>query len=72
MTAGKRLVFAIPGDIETRSGGYGYDRRIMAELRALGWQVEHLKLPAGFPVPTEAELAETARSLRGWKMVHWF
>ncbi len=65
MTAGKRLVFAIPGDIETRSGGYGYDRRIMAELRALGWQVEHLKLPAGFPVPTEAELAETARQLAG-------
>lgn len=65
MRAGKRLVFAIPGDIETRSGGYGYDRRIMAELRTLGWQVEHLQLPAGFPVPNEGELAETARQLAG-------
>jgi glycosyltransferase involved in cell wall biosynthesis len=56
----RRLIFAIPGDIETPSGGYGYDRRVIGELRALGWTVEHLALPSGFPDPSHAELAEAA------------
>lgn len=59
----RRLVFAIPGDIDTRSGGYGYDRRMIEELRAIGWTVEHLQLPGGFPEPSESELAETAEKL---------
>ncbi|MCW7544058.1 glycosyltransferase family 4 protein [Aurantimonas litoralis] len=59
------LYFAIPGALETRSGGYGYDRRMIAELGALGWQVEHLPLPDGFPQPDAAALAGTARRLAG-------
>ncbi|MCC4297776.1 glycosyltransferase family 4 protein [Aurantimonas coralicida] len=59
------LHFAIPGALATRSGGYGYDRRMIAELGALGWQVEHLPLPDGFPQPDAAVLAETARRLAG-------
>lgn len=55
------LVFAIPGDIETRSGGYSYDRRMIAELRTLGWQVDHVRLPDGFPAPGRDELEITAR-----------
>jgi glycosyltransferase involved in cell wall biosynthesis len=55
-----RLVFAVPGDIETRSGGYGYDRRMMAELAGLGWEVTHLPLPGSFPVPGAADLDQTA------------
>ena len=55
-----RLVFAIPGDIETRSGGYGYDRRMLAELAGLGWDVTHLALPGSFPAPTAGDLAATA------------
>ncbi|MBB4002756.1 glycosyltransferase family 4 protein [Aurantimonas endophytica] len=53
------LVFAIPGDIETRSGGYGYDRRMLTELGGLGWNVTHLALPGSFPAPTESDLAAT-------------
>lgn len=53
-----RLYFAIPGDLATLSGGYGYDRRLCKELRALGMEVEIVPLAASFPVPDEAARAD--------------
>ncbi len=61
----RRVVFAIPGDIETATGGYAYDRRMIAELSGLGWDVETLRLPAGFPAPSERDLTETGAALAG-------
>lgn len=55
--------FAIPGDISTPTGGYRYDRRVMEELRLLGWNMRHLPLPGDFPAPSEASLFETERLL---------
>src|SRR5713101_5171162 len=57
------LRFAVPGDLETRTGGYIYDRRLMVELRRAGWSVEHLAWGARFPFPDAADLAGAARSL---------
>lgn len=53
----KRVTFGIPGDIATLTGGYAYDRRIIAELRRLGWDVELLGLGDGFPRPSAVQKA---------------
>jgi len=53
----RRAVFAYPGDLDTPTGGYAYDRRMIAELRALGWRIETLPLGPGFPDPAPATLA---------------
>ena len=55
--------FAIPGDIGTPTGGYVYDRQVMALLPRFGVEVAHLPLPGGFPAPTAAELQEAGRLL---------
>ena len=53
----------IPGDIETRTGGYGYDRAIVAGLRARGWNVRVLSVPGAYPSPSDDERAIADRAL---------
>jgi len=57
------IAFAIPGDIDLPTGGYAYDRRLLAEWRASGVAARHLPLPGSFPAPTPEDLAETGRSI---------
>ena len=57
------LTFAIPGDINTLTGGYVYDRRVLAELRATGLDVAHCRLPDSFPFPSPGDLAQAGRLL---------
>jgi len=53
-----RVAFAVPGDLATPTGGYAYDRRMIAELERLGWQVDIVDLGEGFPYPgTEQRMA---------------
>lgn len=55
--------FLIPGELQAASGGYVYDRRILAELRALGWQATVQALHPGFPEPSAAALEHADRVL---------
>jgi glycosyltransferase involved in cell wall biosynthesis len=55
----KRFVFAVPGDLATPTGGYAYDRRMVAELTGLGWDVEVADIGNEFPRPS-ADARESA------------
>jgi glycosyltransferase involved in cell wall biosynthesis len=59
----RRASFAIPGDLESLTGGYGYDRRVIAELRARGWAIDVLPLDASFPRPTAEARRRAADAL---------
>ena len=58
-----RVAFAVPGDLATPTGGYAYDRRIIAELQKMGWQVDVVNLGDGFPRPTWETKAAAKRKL---------
>lgn len=45
----KRFAFAVPGDLATPTGGYAYDRRMVAELTQLGWTIDVIDLGGDFP-----------------------
>jgi len=51
------LAFAVPGDLATPTGGYRYDRRIIQELRRLGWYVDVANIGDSFPFPSIAQRA---------------
>lgn len=53
----RRAAFAVPGDLASPTGGYAYDRRMIAELERLGWQIDIVGLGDGFPRPSEARRA---------------
>lgn len=55
--------FAIPGDIDTPTGGYIYEKQLLLALRRGGLRVRHLQLPGGFPNPTAEDMAVTAQAL---------
>jgi glycosyltransferase involved in cell wall biosynthesis len=58
-----RAAFAIPGDIATPTGGYRYDREVLARAGVHGVALDHLALPASFPNPSDDDLLRTAGAL---------
>ncbi len=59
----REFAFAIPGDLETATGGYVYARRLIAALHAHGWQARVIALPGSYPYPTSQDVADTATAL---------
>lgn len=53
----------VPGDIAAPTGGYIYDRRILAGLVERGWQARPHSLDESFPLPTPAALQAARRVL---------
>ena len=49
----RQIAFAVPGDLNAPTGGYAYDRQMIAELEQIGWHVEILNLGEGFPWPSD-------------------
>ena len=58
------LTVVVPGDIQTRTGGYEYDRRMIDALRHRGWTVAVRELDAGFPHPSEPARQQAGAVLR--------
>jgi glycosyltransferase involved in cell wall biosynthesis len=61
----RRAVVIVPGRLDTRTGGYEYDRRIVEGLRNEGWWVDVRELGGRFPRPTSADRQNAARVLSG-------
>ena len=57
------LVLLVPGSVETLTGGYGYDRRMVAGLRERGWSVTVRELDRSFPYATPAAKDDAAEAL---------
>ena len=57
------FAFAVPGDLATPTGGYAYDRRMIAEVASLGWQAQILDLGNEFPRPSAAARAPSSGRL---------
>lgn len=55
--------FCIPGDLNTVTGGYIYERRLLEELRAQGRDMLYLPLPDGFPDPSPQALAKAVAAM---------
>jgi glycosyltransferase involved in cell wall biosynthesis len=59
----RRIAFAVPGDLATPTGGYAYDRRMIAELERIGWQIDVVNLGDGFPRPSDIQRAGALAAL---------
>lgn len=57
--------FLLPGDLDTPTGGYRYDRMIIQGLRERGYPVRLHRLDDSFPEPTPAALDTAAQVLAG-------
>jgi glycosyltransferase involved in cell wall biosynthesis len=59
----RQVTVLLPGDLRKRSGGFGYDRRIVAGLRERGWRVDVHALSARFPQPDARALADAEKQV---------
>ncbi len=60
-----RVALLVPGRIATVSGGYGYDRAIVAGLRAAGHAVDVVEIGGSHPLPDAAAVAAAQAAWAG-------
>jgi glycosyltransferase involved in cell wall biosynthesis len=53
----RSAVFVVPGNLQSRTGGYIYDRHIVDGLRAMHWDIDVQALDESFPMPTQSAVA---------------
>ena len=58
-----RVALLVPGPFDAVSGGYSYDRRLVAGLRALGHGAEVVELAGRHPLPDDGALASARAAL---------
>ena len=47
-----KIAFVFPGDLDTPTGGYRYDRAIISQLRTIGHEIILVSLPGEYPFPS--------------------
>ena len=60
----QQLIFVYPGDLNAPTGGYAYDRRIIAGLKSLDWEIELIGLGEGYPFPNPTQVEEAKAQLQ--------
>lgn len=58
------VTFAVPGSLDQPTGGYAYDRRVIAGLRQRGCEVDVIDLGDGFPRPRPETIEAALPRLR--------
>jgi glycosyltransferase involved in cell wall biosynthesis len=58
-----KCAFVIPGDLSLATGGYAYDRRVLAGLVDHGVTATHVPLQGAWPNPSAADFDATAAAL---------
>ena len=60
----QQFIFVYPGDLNSPTGGYAYDRRIIAGLKSAGWDIQLIGLGEGYPFPCPAEVEQVKAQLQ--------
>jgi len=59
----RAVYFVFPGDLDTPTGGYRYDRRLITELQQAGIPVKSVALSDRFPYPDPPALEQARQAL---------
>ena len=60
----QQLIFVYPGDLNSPTGGYAYDRRIIAGLKSLGWEIQLIGLGEDYPFPNSSQTEQAKEQLQ--------
>ena len=61
------VYFLIPGDTESKTGGYLYNKHVAAELIKQGVSLSVVNLPGNYPNATARDVAEAERAIQSCK-----